>query len=340
MRSAGMLLLVAATATAGPTRAEEASAHGDTATERAIAAGRAGKSAFDAGRFEEAREHFAAADAQAHSPVFVLYRGRSERALGQWRAARRSFLAVAAEQLDGSAPAPWREAVVAAQADLARIEAQIPQVRIKLDGAQGGEVVRIDGRVYPTSPVRLDPGAHALTVTRGDTRIASLQFRVKPGERRVLSVEVLQPPSPRRTRSTRSPIASPSPDPPPDLRPSGSSAVEAGHPPPLRVAGYTLLGVGGAGLVTGIVTGVLALDRASAARQRCGPTGRCDDDDDGERTASERFAHVATATFIVGGVSTVAGLVLAAVPLTPSPRDENLKVRVGWGTVSISGHFH
>ncbi|MEZ4445265.1 MAG: hypothetical protein R3B72_39700 [Polyangiaceae bacterium] len=133
MRTRAMIAFVAACLTpslawAPPVLAAPDDAPEDEPVTRAIALGRQGKEAFDAQRFEEAREAFDAAEAITHSPVFLLYRGRAELALGQLKAARASFEQVAEERLGEDATPQWRDAVGEARDELEALEERLPKV--------------------------------------------------------------------------------------------------------------------------------------------------------------------------------------------------------------------
>ena len=91
------------------------------------------------------------------------------------------------------------------------------------------------------------------------------------------------------------------------------------EPPPVADGGLSPLvwvgfGLGGAGLVAGTITGVLALNAASSTEDRCADEGCTQDDIDAEVAV----AHVSTVAFAVGG----AGIVLGVVGLLVGGDDE------------------
>lgn len=325
MRCLVLLALAGALTVVRPTFADDGSA--DEAYRAAIARGRTAKEAFDAGRYEEARRGFAEADAQAHSPVFVLYRARSERALGQWLKARASLQAVAEEALDDKAPAQWHDATRKADEEYRRLDAQIPRTSVRLEDARGTEKILVDDRPYAGGTVDLDPGSHLVVVERDGTIVLTHRFEATAGDRRELVLDVPTPPTPKPVRP---------PPPTPKLVPAAPapSTPRPEEPPAQVVAGYVLLGVGGLGLVTGAITGGLALERAATARE-CGLDGRCDGDTS-VRELSERLAHTSTAAFAVAGASTLASIILLTLPVSD---DEAVSLSVGLGTLAFTARY-
>jgi hypothetical protein len=123
-----------------------------------------------------------------------------------------------------------------------------------------------------------------------------------------------------------------------DAAPNGYKA-EAGSAPAQgtsRVPAYVALGVGGAGLAVGAVTGVMALNGAQTVRQEC-PAHQCTSPggiDDASRTRT--LSVVSTVGFGVGAVGAVIGtyLLLRAPSTTVSPG-----IGQGSGGLLVQGQF-
>lgn len=75
------------------------------------------------------------------------------------------------------------------------------------------------------------------------------------------------------------------------------------------IAGWVITGVGAAGLVAGIVTGILALDKHNQLGQVC-PQRTCEPAYHGEVDAFETLRTTSTATLLAGGVVLLTGLTL------------------------------
>ena len=115
-------------------------------------------------------------------------------------------------------------------------------------------------------------------------------------------------------------------------------------PPPPRRSPSTLpwivAGAGGAGLIAGVVFGVLARSRHSAANSDGGQQAAADD-----QSAADTFALVSTVSFIAGGVLAAGGLTWGIIDLgsasrpSDASRANHAQLRFGAGWVSLGGSF-
>jgi hypothetical protein len=99
-----------------------------------------------------------------------------------------------------------------------------------------------------------------------------------------------------------------------------------------------VLGIGGAGLVVGAITGALALGGAGDINDQC-PGGQCDPADrdqvESDQDSTYMLADISTITLIGGAVAATAGVVLIVMASTSdggvavgvSPRQVHLDVR-------------
>jgi hypothetical protein len=135
---------------------------------------------------------------------------------------------------------------------------------------------------------------------------------------------------------------SPTPTPTPTPRPVPKPRVEAtSH---RRGYGVATISVGGAGLITGVVFGVLARSKWNAAKAICGGSTTCETQ--GEANAASTLgaqahsrATLSTIFSIAGGAVAAAGIVLYAT----APRDHEVQVSAvpatDGGTFVVSGRF-
>lgn len=145
--------------------------------------------------------------------------------------------------------------------------------------------------------------------------------RVKLAEGRVAALEKqLAPPPPTATA----------------IVPPPPTATQAPPPPPSRVPAYVAFGVGGAGIVVGAITGVLALSDASALKKKC-PNDACPAGVDwkGEKSAAMTKGWISTVGFGVGAAGVVAGIVLLVVT---SPKTQ-AKMGTALGPDGLTLHF-
>jgi hypothetical protein len=111
---------------------------------------------------------------------------------------------------------------------------------------------------------------------------------------------------------------------------------EGGAPPPAAWVGF---GIGGAGIATGIVTGVLALSATSSAEEACAGAPRCPEAAMQDASRSRTLAGISTAALAAGGVG--AGLGLTALLLGPPSRGDGARLApsVGPGEIGMRARF-
>ncbi len=287
-----MLLALAVASVTPPGRAQEA--------DKALSAGHAGLERYQAGDWNEALALFRAADRLAHSPVFTLYMARCERNLGRLLAARVLLLRLADENVSPDAPTAWRRALDDARRDLAELNAKIPSITLRIEGAAGPARVTLDGRVLGSEeqrdPISLDPGEHVIEVEASGRRRRE-RVRVVEGGGTLAVVLTLVGPSNE---------TGPSPQPAAPKAVSPARERPAEGPP---VAPWVALGIGALGVAAGSVLGVVAASRTSGFEDRC-RGDRCLASDADEGAAAKRFADASTIAFVIGGVGLGTGVVL------------------------------
>jgi hypothetical protein len=271
-------------------------------SDRAVARGQVALRLYESGAWTAAYDEFAAAEALAHSPVFLLFMARSLRNNGQWVASRQLFTRLLREELPAGAPAPWLAAVENGRAELGALESRIPRILLRVPpGLTGAVRVLLDARPLSqaelSGPINVDPGTH-LAVLEGlaGTRVKE-EVNVQAGQ-----------------RDTVVQLAMPGKRPPP-----GPSAVAEPAPPSLRThrssqapAAYAALGLGVVALGVGAVTGWMALQSANEVKKNCVAAHCLPSDEDKAATASD-LGRVSTIGFAVGGVSLATGVSLLLV---------------------------
>jgi hypothetical protein len=229
-----------------------------------------------------------------------------ERALGHYTRAHRAFdLALAESASRGGGELP-EDLAAAARTYLSELDAQIarPVVSVSPEGAsilvdgrpleravkEGSRQVFWAGTREPGEPelvgassfeLHIDPGAHVFVVSRSGYAESASTHTFEAGAEAsvVLQLTPLAEALPRRPVATNG-------DPPV----GGPARARS------RIPAYVVLGVGAAGLATGLTAGLLAIDFKGEGQAHYAQAGTA--------------ADVATATFIVGGVGVAAGAIL------------------------------
>lgn len=284
----------------------------------AVELGYAGLQLFEAQRYEQALERFNAAEALAHSPVFVLRMAQCEEKLGRLLAAKARLEAMQAP-LGANAPQAWQTAQRDAAAELRSIAEELPRVRVTLKGAIFPVNLRDGGRslslARADSVIELDPGEHSLTVTdahaRAVTRTVQAASGVAPAPL-VFQLEALVA-APRAAHPNR---------------PEPLSARKWGE--------WTAVGVGSASLVLGGVAGVIALSKAHGVKADC-VGNQCLARDQSKADSAAYYADLSTVAVAVGVASLAVGITLIATESKPA--QPHLRATVSSSGVALEGAF-
>jgi hypothetical protein len=141
---------------------------------------------------------------------------------------------------------------------LSRVETLPPDMAVSVDG----EPVAL---AAPEHDVTLDPGAHVVETQAAGHEPWRVELPLAPGERRVLALELgseleRAPALASSEAEPRTPAA-----PPPGMEVPARAAVVPPEPPasPWRTVGWTLGGIGVAGVSVGAVAGIMMLETCS-----------------------------------------------------------------------------
>jgi len=222
MRSRLLALALVLAATV-PARAESA----DELKKQAISAARAKD-------WDTARKKFEAAYELDRLPLTLYNLATAQEQTGRLLAARANFI-----KFLETVPGDNSKFRKLAKAAIARLDADIPTVQIRLEGFTASVVVELDGAALSAAalaaPIQLDPGKHVIVASRGTDELTRREVVAIRGARQET---VLNAPPPPVTDPVR-PIVERSPTP-----------VSA---PPRRVDEGGLLSSGWFWLATGVV---------------------------------------------------------------------------------------
>ena len=319
-----VLPLLLAVTSAAPAVSAQPAAASQADRDRARELALQGINAFNRNDFTTAIERFQAAEQAFHAPVHLRFLALAfERATpARLLEARETWRRLSREQLPADAPQPFRDAVAEGARELPRIEGLLGRVQFQITNGGPGMVVEIDGRGLSVDalaePQFAPAGEHLITARRAGFTDVQRTVRVTAGatESVAFSFE-----APRPTVTVEAP--------PPVMT---RTVV---HPSPMRTVGFALAGVGGAALIGGIITGVMASGAYSDLETRC-PGGVCSNQADlNRRSDVDTLAGATNGLLIGGGVLAVAGVVMI---LVGRPRTETVQVTAGLrgGSLSIA----
>ncbi len=302
-------------------RAAAQSSEADKSAARELAKDAA--DALDKGQFQVAADKFAKADQLFHAPTLVLGLARAYTGLGKYVEAKETYNRIINEKLAANASDQFVQAVEDAKREAAALDVKIGWATINVASPDGalpdGLTATLDDIELKAASFGakrpLNPGQHELVITAPGMKDVDRRFDVKPREHANIDIKLehgassgaLKPPPPPGATGT----PPPPPPPPPSGDPNGASSSKGSGQ---RIAGYALIGVGGATLIMGAVTGGLALSKHGALKADCNADGTCDPakvaDIQARIDSYETIGTVSTIGFIAGGVLAATGVVV------------------------------
>jgi tetratricopeptide (TPR) repeat protein len=275
----------------------------------------AGREAYNAGDYKTALDLFRRAFGMYPAPTLSLYEARSLAKLGRLREADEALQRTLALPVDPSAPAQFGEAIETARQERQALSRRIPSLTIRVRGVEMDEpglVVSLDQQALQTSQVGrslpLDPGTYSVSAAMSDGRKDQVRIELAEGRHldAVLNLEAAAPVQ----------VQAALPESPSD---SNWQPVLA----------YSALGLGVAGLGTGIITGIMAGSKHSEARDLC-PDENCVPGSKGEQALSSfrTLRTVSTVSYGVGAAGITAGIILwLSLPDSNEARVQSGRVR-------------
>ena len=286
------------------------------------------KERFQAGDYAGAIEAVAEAEKHFRALTFTKLSAQAHDKLGKLIEARRLYQSIVDQPLDTGVPPAWLKAQEDAKQELGGLERRIPKLHLTVLGADVASLrVTVDGNDFDEAslgtPVAMNPGQHEIKVSVADREATVTRVLLKEGVTEFLSITL------------RPGLDAPAGQTPPVSVPTRqTSSVSA-----LTVTGYVSLGIGGAGLVLGAVTGGLALAGRDEVKAACGAAdfdaGRCETSRTGALDGAQAMARASTAGFVIAGVGAAAGAALLLLDLGKRPA----AVSLGPGFVSLRGAF-
>jgi hypothetical protein len=335
---AGAMLFVAL-----PAFAQESDAAA-RATARKL--GNAGVDAYNAGDFPAAADKLDKAYKVLQAPSLGLWSARAFVKNGRLVEASERYVEVSRLAIVGGNRQVQEQAKEDAHKEHEALAPRIPSLVVRLEGATPEQVaVSVDGKPLPPELIGesapANPGAHKVTGVRGDEKtelnvtlaegseqVAILRF--KPQRRSAAPVTAA---AAGAAAGTAPGAATPTPStPPPDEAPPKASSSGSIAP----VLGWIGVGLGGATIVAGGITGAMAIEKKADLIESGDCEGGCDESS-GRYRNFETLRNVSTICFISGGIVAATGIVLLV--LAPSDDPDTVSFAIGPGHAGVRGSF-
>jgi hypothetical protein len=343
MRLRSVPLTVALALSLGVSAAPRALAQSDADRATARSLGQDGQQALDNKDYPTAEDRFRRADKMVHAPTLMLGLARALSAEGKYVEAQESYNRMLREGLPPGASDVFKRALDDARKEVDAVSAKVGAVTITVKAADGTDIA--DPQVvldeHPINSASLgirraiDPGPHVLRASASGYKAAELRFNATQGGsvdepimlEKDLSVPVAAAPPPMPSEAA------------PPLTPP---AAEASAPPSSarKILPWVAFGVGGAGLVVGGLTGILAIGKHSTLASNC-KTGTCDSTQQGTLSSYHTLGAISTVGFVVAGVGGAAGAILLFTQPKGDAVASGLHVVpvVGFGSLGATGTF-
>ncbi len=213
----------------------------------------------------------------------------------------------------------------------ALLEPKLPKLTIEVDASIPDMVIERGSTAVGDAQwgvaVPVDPGTIIIRARAEGYETWTKEITI-PDAPEVTTVQVPaleklpEPPAPE-------PDPDPKPVPVPFAEPRLVPVVEEDPGAGQRVAGYVVGGFGLASLAVGAVMGGLAIERKGASLDFCpNDDNQCFDEGVSIRQDALTYAHVSTATLVVGGALSVAGLVVLLTAPDGETKEEGVEARL------------
>ena len=260
----------------------------------------------DAGDCQGAIEKLSRAESLYHAPSILGRLGECQVKVGQVVMGTENLNRVVREQLAANAPKAFRDAQERAKGVLNNALPKIAHLTVRVDPPDAKPQVTVAGAAIPPALIGIerptDPGTHEVVVSAPGYLEKKSTVTLAEGGSQEIAVRLEKDPA--AAAATTPPPVAPTPivttaptAPPADTAPKKSNTLA-----------YVALGVGGAGLVVGGVTGFLALGKKGDLKG-CEST-KCPSSQQDTLDSAKSMATISTVGFTVGFVGVGLGVVL------------------------------
>jgi hypothetical protein len=311
--------------------------------------GSEGVNALKSGDYDTAADRFERANDLVSAPSFLVLLARARVGQGRLVEAYEIYRTIIREGVQPDMPEAFKRALADAKQEVKGLEPRLGWLTINVVGARPDQVeVTLNGSVIPSAAIGaqrpVDPGTLHVQAKAEGYQTVDTEVRLAEGQH--------LPPIELRM------VELPKPEPSALVVTQGQPIMSAdgGEPSLLTQStlGYLALGLGGAGLAVGSVTGIIALNRHSELESTpCDwtrgndciirdDTGELGSDAEAKEADLKTFADAATISFIAGGALAATGLILLfTAPDTSSEAAAQATLRpyAGFGSIGAVGTF-
>jgi hypothetical protein len=259
----------------------------------------------DAGDCVGAIEKLSRAESLYHAPSILSRLGECQVKVGQIVLGTENLNRVVREQLEPNAPKAFRDAQERAKGVLNAALPRIARLTVRVEPPDVNPEITVGGASIPAALIGVerptDPGTHEVLVQAPGYLPQKTSVTLAEGGAQDISLNLVKDPN-AAPPAPAAPAPAPVITTPPAALPSDTS------PKKNNTLAYVSLGVGGAGLLVGGITGFLALGKKSDL-EGCVDT-KCPSSQRDTLDGAKSMATVSTVGFAVGFVGVGVGVVL------------------------------
>jgi hypothetical protein len=304
--------------------------------------GTSGVSAYMEGNYAVAKEQLERSFYLFPIPTLGLWSARALAKVGSLVEAAERYRQVSLLPVDIGDVAIQRAAQASAEQERNELLPRIAGLKFRVIGANVEDIqIAVDGAVLDASQVErgldVNPGSHAVTGQRGDERFSSA-VELLEGQRQTVELRLAERAAPSTapvvSAASPSPLpVAPAPAPLPAPAPPLDSSEDTHRL--LRGAGWVSVGLGAAGLGTGVVAYFLARSKYQEIHARC-PNDICEIEDRALVDQYDRRGTVSVAGLIAGGVFGAVGVTLLVLSRESS---SDVSVTAAGSSIAMRGTF-
>jgi len=298
----------------------------------------------DAGDCKGAIEKLARAESLYHAPSILTRLGECQVNVGQIVLGTENLNRVVREQLSATAPKAFRDAQERAKTVLNASLPKIAHLTVRVEPADAKPQVTVAGTTIPPALIGIerptDPGTHEVVVSAPGYLEQKTSVTLAEGGAQEIAIKLEKDPAAALAATpptTDTPMVVPAG---PATPPSDTSPKQG------NTLAYVALGVGGAGMLVGGITGFLALGKKSDLKG-CVDT-KCPSSQQDTLDGAKSMATVSTVGFAVGFVGVGVGVVLlltgnssssASVATAKVAKGVQVQPWIGTQSVGLNGTF-
>lgn len=331
------------------TRPALAQSDDDRATARAL--GLEGEQALQNKSYATAEDRFRRADKLVHAPTLELGLARALAAEAKYVEAQETYNRIIREGLPPGAPEAFKRALEDAKKEVDSVAPKLGSVVITVKTTTGQDIqdpkVVLDDRQVNAASLgikrAIDPGPHDLRVSADGYKSAEVRFSVLEGGSATQAITLDKEAAPAAA-ATPPPAAAPATS--ASMTPAPAAATSETPPPKKSILPYVAFGIGGAGLVLGAITGLVAIGDHSAISKDCGGSACLPGQDSDKISSYHTMGALSTVGFVVAAVGAGAGVVLLVTQPKSSAEASasataglHLYPTLGPGSAGVSGTF-